>query len=792
MSKKIYFTILSSVLTATMLSNSITYGAVENWEDYGDYIDVSSCNELISDGESVDDQYIVVTNEELSDDIESKQLMTETMDTDHEMYVVNMSEEEAMNIINDDNIVAVEEDFIVSANSVNSNNTKPDVRKRIEKEKNLLKNFYTKKTEFLKKPAFIVRPELTEKPEPATISELTDNIELINDTEILNDPELIWNPEFMENQALQNYSVNDDYEWNIQSINAEELNEKIETQDKVKIAILDSGVDRISNVNIADSVCLVTDEDQITPMFEDLTGHGTSIASIIAGDGEDGVRGINPDAQIYSVKVLDKDNAAPISRIIEGIYWCIDNDIDIINMSFGTNRYSAALEQAVKTAYDAGILMIGAAGNNATDVEYPAAFNEVMAVASVNPEAQISDFSNTGEELEIAAPGEKIKAAGFFGGTIVTHGTSIAVPHVVGVASLLWEKDTSKSSEFIRQLIDYSAKNIENNDDCGLIDADYALSIYDDFEEFFDNEKSDEYVMTIPENTEAADIFENISDDENYVEGLWNKSDHETTISNGITNLQLTSDEVKVIKLGAVYPDTIDALKTATPHPQWHGYYYNACNYIGCYQLVQRIAKGAGNIDSYSDRNNPIPGLSDSDYLVIKNCFGKNSATFCDKSYASIINDNCKLQYKYSLNTEADRKRASRYRRCFIYGLSMHIIADTFAHSACTIYGEKINHEGGSGKVGKADDRTYLESRFECAKRGVGKALQNLQNNTAYGYLDFATACEREYYRNDGHTFYIRHLLYYAEKNGVQSGSYLHRVLSYVDLYNNRGSDYTP
>lgn len=809
MSRKIYSTILSSVLTVSMLSNSITYGTVENREDYEDHSDTSSCNELISYGEAVDDQYIVVTNDELSDDIESKQLMTETMDTDHEMYVVNMSEEEAMNIINDDNIVAVEEDFIVSANSIDRNNTKSDIKKRLEKEKNFLKTKITKKPELPKMPSFFtkpelnarpeltkkpelaVRPELTNKPELTTAPELTDNTEFIDDTDILNDPELIWNPEFMENQELPEYSVNDDYEWNIQSINAEALSEKIDTQDKVKIAILDSGVDRISNVNIEDSVCLVTDEDQITPMFEDLTGHGTSIASIIAGNGKDGVLGINPDAEIYSVKILDKDNTAPVSRIIEGIYWCIDNDIDIINMSFGTNRYSAALEQAVKNAYDAGILMIGAAGNNATDVEYPAAFNEVMAVASVNPEAQISNFSNTGEELEIAAPGEKIKAAGFFGGTIVTHGTSIAVPHVVGVASLLWEKDTSKSSEFIRQLIDYSAKNIENTDDCGLIDADYALSIYNDFEEIFGNGTTAEDDIAIPENTEEADKFESISDDENYVEGLWNKSDHELSVANGITNLQLTSDEVKVIKLGAVYPDTVDALKKATPHPQWHGYYYNACNYIGCYQLVQRIAKGAGNIDCYTDGNNPIPGLSNSDYLAIKNCFGRNSETFCGKSYASIINDNCKLQYKYSLNSEADKKRASRYRRCFIYGLSMHILADTFAHSAYTVKGEKINHEGGSGKVGKADDRSYLESRFECVKRGVGKALQNLQNNTAYGYLDFATACEREYYRDEDHTFYIRHLLYYAEKNGVESGTYLHRVLSYVDLYTNRGNNYT-
>ena len=150
-------------------------------------------------------------------------------------------------------------------------------------------------------------------------------------------------------------------------------------------------------------------------------------------------------------------------------------------MSFGTNVYSAALEQAVKDAYNAGILMIGAAGNEGESVEYPAAFEEVMAVVATDEEANISDFSNRGDELEIAAPGEKVKVSGFFDGTSVTHGTSIAVPHVVGVASLVWEKDLNKSSEFVRQLIEQSAKQIDNINECGLLDADgycYIHTVY--------------------------------------------------------------------------------------------------------------------------------------------------------------------------------------------------------------------------------------------------------------------------------------------------------------------------
>ncbi len=718
MNKRIYASVFSSIMSICMFSNYISYNISASTENIENYNNTNLENELFSDDETIDGQYIIVTNEKISDDIESTQLTSETTNLDYEMYVVNLSAEEVTNVSNDESITFFEEDFIISANSLNCDNNRYTVNK------------YQSST----------------------------------------------------------HPKQNDYEWNIQAINAETLSEEVENQDKVKIAILDSGVDRISNVDVADSVCLVSEESQITPMFEDMTGHGTAIASIIAGDGEDGIRGINPNAEIYSVKVLDKNNTAPVSRIIEGIYWCIDNDIDIINMSFGTNRYSPALEQAVKAAYNSGILMIGAAGNNAGDVEYPAAFDEVMAVGSVNPEAQISDFSNTGEELEIAAPGEKIKASGFFCGTIVTHGTSISVPHVVGVASLLWEKDTSKSNEFIRQLINYSAKNIENTDECGLLDANYALCIYDVFADNFNNKLSTVNDLVIPENNQDPTKFESINEDENYVEGLWGKADHRETVDFGVKNLNISQNDTKVIKLGAVYPDTADELKTATHHPQWHGYYYGACNYIGCYQLVQRIGKGAGNIDSYTN-NNPIPGLTQYDYLEIKKCFGKNSETFCGKSYASIINS-VLIGEKYDMSTEAGRKQAARYRRCFIYGLSMHIMADTFAHSAYTVNGEKINHDGGSGKVGKADDKEYLKSRYECTKRGVGKAMQNLQNNTAYGYLDFATACEREYYLSD-HTFYIRLLLKYANDNGLPSNSYLYNVIKYVDLFTNRGSDYT-
>lgn len=198
-------------------------------------------------------------------------------------------------------------------------------------------------------------------------------------------------------------------DWNMQAINVDEIEAADEMPDesRVRVAVLDSGVDWVDGLELAGAVNFVEEEEDITVWFQDLTGHGTNIASVIAGSKNNAVQGINPNVDLYSVKVLDENNTAPLSRIIEGLYWCIDHEVDIINMSFGTSRYSYALKDAVASAYEANILMVGAAGNHAGEVEYPAAFDEVMAVAATNTESEVSSFSNMGEELDIAAPGEK-------------------------------------------------------------------------------------------------------------------------------------------------------------------------------------------------------------------------------------------------------------------------------------------------------------------------------------------------------------------------------------------------
>ncbi len=511
-------------------------------------------------------------------------------------------------------------------------------------------------------------------------------------------------------------------EWNLKAVNAEGLAEEGEGKVRAKVAVLDSGVDYVTGINLEGYVNLVEGEEELSPIFQDLTGHGTGIAGIISGNGETGIHGVNPHAEVYSVKVLDGENKAPLSRIIKGIYWCIEAEMDIINMSFGTPVYSKALEQAVKDADAAGILMVGAAGNGGGAVEYPAAFPEVMAVAAAGPEAEVSEFSNTGEELDVAAPGEKVRVAAFFDGKQVTHGTSIAVPHVTGAASLLWEKDLTKPSIFIRRLIEESAKEMEGTDACGLLDVGYALEAYDGFAERFD-EEGETPETGILKNTETPESFEEVNTDEAYVEGRWGGSNHKAAVDTGSKGKGFSTAAINVIKQGAVYPDQSD-WQGGNRYPWWHGRWETKestvtdykikkggkevsriwdVNYAAVLEMVTEVATEGGEIKPYM-KCSYFPGMDSYTYHELK----KNLNSL-KKKYATILSSNTKANRKY-----------------FLYGCAIHSITDAFAHSTTYLDGNRIKHDG-NGKVGNADKIGHVPDRYAVAVYVTRYLLEELK-----------------------------------------------------------------
>ena len=339
-------------------------------------------------------------------------------------------------------------------------------------------------------------------------------------------------------KKIKSHKVNKEMEWNLQAVHMKKTKNKVSSKNKVKVALLDSGVDMYNDIEVKEFINLIPGEEEVLPLFWDTSGHGTSIAGIMAAqDNEEGITGINPNIELYSARVLDGDLSAPVSRIVEAIYWAIDKDVDILNISFGTTQYSEALEIAIKEAYNKGILIVAAAGNHGV-VEYPAAFEEVVAVGGTDTTGQVCDYSAKGEELELVAPAEQICSTGSFDGTVICNGTSMAVPHVVGVAAKLWEKDKTVSADFIRQLMNVSANQYGDDEEYGngLVDYEQAVEIYDEFAGTYELENSiEEQKKIVGENESAVEEFVDVE----YVNGLWKSENHTECVENALREFSL-------------------------------------------------------------------------------------------------------------------------------------------------------------------------------------------------------------------------------------------------------------
>jgi len=178
--------------------------------------------------------------------------------------------------------------------------------------------------------------------------------------------------------------------------------------------------------------------DDDDPMDDSSPSHGTMVAGIIAAKLNDqGIVGIAPDASLYALKVMDSDGSSSISNIIAALQWTVEHDIDIASISMG-GPDSMALRDACDSAYQAGVLIIAAAGNTLRGkVDYPAAYGSVVAVGATDKQDRPESYTAKGNEVELSAPGAYIRSTirdGRFG---TASGTSQAAPHISGVAALI-------------------------------------------------------------------------------------------------------------------------------------------------------------------------------------------------------------------------------------------------------------------------------------------------------------------------------------------------------------------
>jgi subtilisin family serine protease len=182
----------------------------------------------------------------------------------------------------------------------------------------------------------------------------------------------------------------------------------------VSILIIDTGLERTNNQNV----------------------HGLAVASLILGD--DGVEGIAPKASVDVVDVHDP-SSIPIQVVIDAIRKGIDQDVDIICISLGTDDPWGPLQEVVSRAASKGILVFAAAGNSGErGYEFPAACHDAISVGSMNASRQPSPFNTKNDAVVVFAPGEKLRLpTGAHGSLQEFTGTSFATPFAAGLATLV-------------------------------------------------------------------------------------------------------------------------------------------------------------------------------------------------------------------------------------------------------------------------------------------------------------------------------------------------------------------
>ncbi|KYO66524.1 S8 family peptidase [Thermovenabulum gondwanense] len=267
--------------------------------------------------------------------------------------------------------------------------------------------------------------------------------------------------------------------WGIEKLRAPECWKSF-NGDEIRVGVIDTGVDA-THPDLKENLKELMGTYKKNLISDD-NGHGSHVSGTIAAVNNDiGVVGVAPKAKIISIKAFDKNGSGQLSGILEAIDWCIDSKVDVINMSFGISNDSNALKRVIKEAYDNGIVLVAAAGNNGKKdgVLYPAKYEEVMAVTACDRRGVFAPFSSQGKEVDFIAPGVDVLSCYNNGGYVLMSGTSMACPHVSGACALILSKKRIKPSE-LKEALARTARSLgysKEKQGAGFIDVRKALSI---------------------------------------------------------------------------------------------------------------------------------------------------------------------------------------------------------------------------------------------------------------------------------------------------------------------------
>ncbi|WP_058765808.1 MULTISPECIES: S8 family serine peptidase [Exiguobacterium] len=233
--------------------------------------------------------------------------------------------------------------------------------------------------------------------------------------------------------------------------------------ENIVVAILDDGID-LRHEDFKGKIVNPYDIVYDSPYTLTPGEHGTHVAGIVASqmDNDYGGVGVAPNAFIMPIDVFVGD-AAYTSDTIKAIYRAVDQGANVINMSLGSYNYSYAYQQAINYAYEKNVVVVAAAGNDATSAtHYPSSYNHVISVGSTTSYDTLSYFSNYGWDIDITAPGSSIFSTMPYNKYAYMSGTSMASPVVAGVVALLKSSEPNLSVDAITERLTSTADDLGN------------------------------------------------------------------------------------------------------------------------------------------------------------------------------------------------------------------------------------------------------------------------------------------------------------------------------------------
>lgn len=252
----------------------------------------------------------------------------------------------------------------------------------------------------------------------------------------------------------------DDGKWNIEKVQGPACWEGTKAGEGTTIAVIDTGID-YNHVDLEDNFGDLRGHNFVDGGTEPLddNDHGSHCAGIADGTGKGRIRGVASKARLYAVKVLDEGGSGTLENVVAGIEWAVENGADVLSMSLGTGQYSDILDDACKAAYDAGKVVVAAAGNEILGPSYPAYNDTVISVAATDRDDKAPLWSNKDNHLSIACPGEDILSCKP-GGYLKASGTSMACPHAAGGASVYISEHPGATPDEVRSALEGTAKKL--------------------------------------------------------------------------------------------------------------------------------------------------------------------------------------------------------------------------------------------------------------------------------------------------------------------------------------------